>query len=140
MIPDWLVAVNTFAWISANLTIVYIATVLVVFVFAYYILFDPKATTAGKFIFRFFVSLLSIIGLIYISLFVDPVPGRSPFDYPGDVLWWRPIVRAIGYYYVAYTVTGLAVLLVVRKWFPEKLRTSKDRDIVQTRTQVAKRR
>lgn len=140
MNPEWLVAVNTFAWVSANVTIVYIAAVLLVFVFAYYILFDPKATTAGRYIFRFFMSLLAIIGLTYIGLFVDPQPERPAFAYPEGVAWWRPILRAIAYFYVAFAVTSLAGLLIVRKWFPEKLRTSRDRDMVQTRTQVNNRR
>ncbi len=133
MIPDWLDAFNAVAWIAANVIVGYISVVLVLFVIGYFILFDPRATTAGKYIFRFFLSLFFIIGLIFIGLFIDPRVGREWNQYSGDVLFWRPLARLAGYLYVAYTITGLAGLLIVRKWWPEKLRTAQDRDIVKPR-------
>ena len=134
MIPSWLDGLNNYLWVMSNLLVAYIAIVLVIFVIGYFILFDPKATTAGKFIFRFFVSLFGVIGLIFISLFVDPRAGHGWNTYPGDVLVWRPALRFIAYSYVAYSVTGLAVLLGFRKWRPSFLRTALDRELVKPRS------
>ena len=133
MISHLLDQINTVAWITSNLLIGYIAVVLVIFVVAYIILFDPKATTAGKYIFRFFVSLVGVIGLVFIATFVDPRPGREWNIFPGDVLWWRPMLRVIAYGYVAYTVTGLSILLGLRKFKPEWLRTVNDKELVKPR-------
>lgn len=134
MIPQWVNDFNAGAWIASNILVLYIAVMLVVFVASYYILFDPRATTAGRFIFRFSVSLIGVIGLVFISLFIDPKHGHEWFSYPGDVLAWRPLIRLIAYAYVAYTVTGLTVLLVIRKWRPDRLRTARDRELITPRS------
>lgn len=126
-------ALQSFEWIMSNILVAYIALALIVFVIGYYILFDPSSTTAGKFIFRFAISLVGVIGLVFIGLFIDPKVNQSWWQFPPDVLWWRPIVRLLGYAYVAYSITSLAVLLFIRKWHPEKLRTALDRSIVKTR-------
>lgn len=118
------VDVNAVAWVVTNLLVAYIAVIVVVFVLGYYILFNPKVTTAGQYIFRFFVSLVVLNVLMFITLFVDPSQGRVWSEYPDDVMPWRPLLRLAGYTYVAFTVTSLAVLLVVRKWFPHKLVTA----------------
>lgn len=133
MIPGWLNAFNSLAWIGSNLLVLYVAVILVVFVVFYFILFDPRATTAGRFVYRFIVSLVGVIGLAFISSYVDPQTGRAWFQYPGDVIFWRPIVRFIVYAYVAYSVTALQVLIIIRKWWPHKLRTALDREILKTR-------
>lgn len=133
---DFINAWNTFAWVAANLLVGYIAIAVILFVIGYWILFDPRATTAGRNIFRFFVSLLLIIGLVFVGLFIDPHVDRPWFTYPGDVNPWRPTLRLLGYGYVAYTITSLAVLLVIRKWWPQKLRTALDKEIVKTRHEV----
>lgn len=131
--PDWLSWINSSAWVFTNLLVAYIAVVLVVFVVAYYAWFDPRATTAGKYVFRFILSLIGVIGLVFVSLFVDPAMGRRWFEYPGDILWWRPLTRLIIYAYVAFTVTGLAVVVMLRKWKPSLLRTARDHDLVKPR-------
>lgn len=123
---DPLTVINATLWVSANMLVFYIALMLLVFVTAYQILFDPSATTAGKFVLRFAVSLIGVIGLVFISLFIDPRAGASWFQFPGDVIWWRPAIRFLAYSYVAYTVTALAVLLWLRKYRPEKLRVAPD--------------
>lgn len=133
MIPQWLEELNVFSWVAANILIAYIAVVLVIFVIAYVVLFDPRATTAGRYIFRFFVSLVGVIGLIFISTFIDPAPHRVWDEHPDDVLWWRPLIRVAVYFYVAYTVTGLALLLALRKFKPQWLRTVHDRELVKPR-------
>lgn len=115
---------NTFAWVASNLLVLYIGVLLIGFVIGYYALFDPKSTTAGRFIFRFAFSLIGVVGLIFISVFVDPRVDQAWYLFPGDTLWWRPVVRLLVYGYVAYTITGLAILLGYRKFKPTALRTS----------------
>jgi hypothetical protein len=124
---------NEFFWITANLLIAYNAIVLVVFVVLYYVFFDPRATTAGRFVFRFMLSLIGVIGLVVIGIFLDPSHDRKWYEDPGDILWWRPFARFVVYGYVAYSVTALAALVVIRKWWPEKIHTSKTRELLKTR-------
>lgn len=126
-------ALNSFLWIVSNMLVVYIAVVLVIFLVGYYILFDPRATTAGKFVYRFALSLLGVIALVFIGVWVDPAPGRQWYEYSGDTLWWRPLLRFVAYLGVAYTVTALAVLLAVRKWWPHLLQTSQTKELVKPR-------
>lgn len=126
---DW----NTVAWVVTNVLVAYIAVMLVVFVVGYYALFNPRVTTAGRYIFRFFVSLIAVIGLVFVSLFIDPHSNNLWYEYPYDTAFWRPTVRLAGYAYVAFSITSLAILLIVRKWHPHMLRTAKDHDLVQTR-------
>lgn len=132
-ITELMINWNTVAWVFTNVLVAYIAIMLVVFVLGYYILFNPKVTTAGRYIFRFFISLIAVIGLVFVSLFIDPRSNYMWFEYPQDTAFWRPTLRLAGYLYVAFSITSLAVLLIVRKWYPHKLRTSKDHDLVQTR-------
>ena len=133
MINYWVRTLNSFAWMLSNILVLYIAVMLVIFVIGYFILFDPTVTTAGKYIFRFFLSLFGLIALAFISVFVDPKLGQSWVDHSTDVLVWRPFLRLLAYGYVAYTVTSLAVLLIVRKWWPSRLRTSLDYELVKPR-------
>lgn len=115
--------VNAFLWVFSNLLIGYIAFAILVFAIAYPILFDPNATTAGKFLLRFVGSLAGVIGLVIIGTFVDPSAGREWSAYPVDIAVWRPALRFIIYAYVAYTITALDVLLWFRKFRPAQLRT-----------------
>lgn len=130
MTPAWLDSFNSIAWVTANVTLLYIGVVLAVFVVAYYILFDPHATTGGKLIFRFAVSLLGVIALVIVGTYVNPPSERTWFTYPGDAVWWRPSVRLVVYGYVAYTITSLTVYLGIRKFRPDRLKTAKDYDLV----------
>lgn len=126
--------INAFLWVGANLFIVYIAVIVVGFVVMYYVWFDPSATTAGKMIFRFMLSLVGVIGLVFIGVFVDPAHGRSPTSAPSpDVEFWRPLVRFVVYGYVAFTITALAFALILRKWFPQRVKKKEDLGIVKTR-------
>lgn len=115
---------NAFFWIASNLTITYIALMILLFAVAYPILFDPNATTAGKFLLRFVASLAGVIGLVVIGVFVDPSAGRSWGEVPPGIEPWRPILRFAVYAYVAYTITALNVLLWFRKFRPHRLRTA----------------
>jgi len=97
---------------------------LLIFAIAYPILFDPRATTAGRLILNFVGSLIGIVGLVFIAVFIDPRAGGLWFEFPGDVLWWRPAVRFLAYAYVAYSLTGLVALLWMRKFRPQRLHTA----------------
>lgn len=125
--------INAIAWVSANLLVVYVAFVLAVFVVGYYTFFDPRATTAGKMIFRFMLSLVGVIGLVVVGTFIDPSHSREWFSYPGDVASWRPIARLVIYLYVAYTISSLAVVLFIRKWKPHLVKKKSDMDLVRVR-------
>lgn len=117
-------SLNAWLWVFTNVMVIYIYLMLLVFTIAYPIFFDPRATTAGKFVLRFALSLVGVIGLVFISIFVDPRAGALWFEFPGDILPWRPGVRLAIYGYVAYTITGLVVVLWLRKFRPHKLRTA----------------
>lgn len=129
--------VNQIMWVAANITLAYIACVLMVFVVMYYALFDPKATTGGKLIFRFMLSLVGVIGLVFIGIFIDPAPDREWFLYPAEAELWRPALRLAIYGYVAFTITSLAILLVKRKWWPHKVRTAPTQELVKVRHETA---
>lgn len=116
--------INHIAWVIGNILIAYDVFSVIVFVIGYYIIYDPKATTAGKLIFRFFVSLLGLIILVFVGTYIDPSGDRSWLDIPDDVDAWRPVFRCIVYGYIAFAMTSLAVLLVVRKWWPQKVKTA----------------
>lgn len=127
-------AINIIAWVGANLFVAYIAVLVVLFVIMYYAFFDPKATTAGKMIFRFMLSLVGIIALVFIGIFINPSHSNGPFSGPGPVVdWWRPVLRFGIYGYVAFTITSLAAALIMRKWFPERVKKKSDLDLVKPR-------
>lgn len=126
-------AINNFAWVAGNILVAYTAFAIVVFVIGYYVLFDPRATTAGKFIFRFMLSLVGVIILVFIGTYVDPSPNRGWSFLPPDVSSWRPILRFLIYGYVAFTITSLAILLGIRKWRPNRVKSAYDRDLVEPR-------
>lgn len=125
--------INAIAWVTGNLLVAYIELAIIVFVIGYYVLFDPRATTAGTMIFRFMLSLVSIILLVFIGTFVDPSHNRNWNALPADVDLWRPILRVAIYGYVAYTITSLAVLLAIRKWRPHLVKKASDMNLVQPR-------
>lgn len=130
---DVVTAINTFLWVGSNLLLAYVAAIIVIFVIGYYVLFDPTATTGGKMIFRFMLSLVGIIALIVFGVFVDPATDRAWMSYPEDVDVYRPFLRFAVYSYVAFTITSLAVLLVVRKWKPEWVKKASDLNLVKPR-------
>jgi hypothetical protein len=130
---DSITAINTFLWVIGNLTLGYIAFALIIFVIGYFILFNPKATTGGKLIYRFFLSLVGIVGLVFIGIFIDPVKDNGWRFLPQDIEWWRPLLRVSVYGFVAYTITSLAVLLGIRKWKPHLIKSKATRDLVKVR-------
>lgn len=126
-------AVNGFLWVSANVLLAYSAIVLLIFMISYYILFDPRATTGGKLIFQFILSLSGLIVINLIGVFIDPSADNRWFLFPPDVEPWRPIMRFVVYAFIAYATTSLAVLLAMRKWWPHKLKKASDINLVKVR-------
>ena len=128
---EFLEFINAFLWVGSNALLAYCAFALIFFVVGYYTLFDPSATTAGRLIFRFMLSLIGIVGVVCLGVFVDPSGDRVWYLYPDDVATWRPIVRFFVNGYVAFTTTSLSIFLIRRKWFPKK--TPNDSDFVKVR-------
>jgi hypothetical protein len=130
---DVLNVLNSFMWSAGNIFLAYTAVVLILFLTTYLILFDPRATTGGKLIFQFMLSLAGVVFLVYIGIFIDPARGRSWNEIAVDVEPWRPAIRFFVYGFVAYSITSLSWLLVMRKWFPQKLKKASDRLLVVPR-------
>lgn len=130
---DVIDTVNSIAWVVANLLLAYTVLALVLFVIMYYALFDPRATTGGKLIFRFMLSLVGVVGFVFIGIFIDPTMNNSWSSYPQDVEPWRPVLRVVIFGYVAFTITSLAALLVRRKWRPNSLKIAPAQDLVKVR-------
>lgn len=127
-------AIKAVAWVFGNVVLAYTAIALLAFLVAYYSIFDPSATTGGKLIFRFMLSLAGVIVLVFIGIFVDPSPDREWFIFPEDsVEWWRPILRLAIYGFVAYSISSLAWLLAVREWWPHKVKKASDINLVKVR-------
>lgn len=127
-------AINAVAWVLGNVVLAYTAVALLGFLVAYYSIFDPSATTGGKMIFRFMLSLAGVIVLVSIGIFVDPSPDQEWFIFPeASVEWWRPILRLAIYGFVAYSISSLAWLLAVRKWWPYKVKKASDINLFKVR-------
>jgi hypothetical protein len=120
MMPE---AFNETLWVLSNVLVGYVAFALLVFAIAYPILFDPRATTAGRVVLRFIGSLVGVVGLSVVAVFIDPqvVPW---WEIPPGLEWWRAPLRLIVFLYVAYSVTALVGVLVVRKFRPGKIQTA----------------
>ena len=136
-IITFLESINPFLWIVSNLALIYIGLALILFVIAYQVLFDPKATTGGRMIFRFALSLSLVVTVIFIGIFVDPRHDIPWHEYPGDTIWWRPAIRLAAYGYVSYTITALIRFLWKRKFRPETLRPAPDKLLVKPRHDTA---
>ena len=127
-------AINTVAWVLGNVVLAYTAFALIAFLIAYYTVFDPSATTGGRLIFRFMLSLAGVIVLVFVGIFVDPSPDQDWSRFPVEsVEWWRPLLRLAIYGFVAYSISSLAWLLAVRKWWPHKVKKASDINLVKVR-------
>ena len=132
-IVDILEWINPISWVVANLVLVYIGVLLLAFTILYPILFDPSATTGGKMIFRFALSLSLVVAVIVVGIFIDPRHDLPWYAYPGDTVWWSPVARLAAYLYVAYTITSLVIFLWKRKFYPQKIKRVPDKDLVRPR-------
>ena len=133
IIVDFLEWLNPTLWVIANLALIYIGVLLPAFTILYPTLFDPSATTGGKMIFRFALSLSMVVAVIVVGILIDPRHDIPWYEYPQDTIWWRPIVRLGAYLYVAYTITSLVIFLWKRKFYPQKLKRAPDKELVKPR-------
>lgn len=133
IIVDFLEWINPTFWVVANLTLIYIGVLMLAFTILYPTLFDPSATTGGKMIFRFSLSLTMVIAVIVAGIFIDPSHDLPWYEYPGDTIWWRPTIRLGAYLYVAYTITALVRFLWKRKFHPQMIKRAPDRELVKPR-------
>ena len=85
--------INPIVWVITNLILIYVGIALIAFVSLYQTLFDPKATTGGKMIFRFAWSRGLVVAVIFVGIFIDPRHDIPWYEYPGDTIWWRPVAR-----------------------------------------------
>ena len=136
-IVDFIEWFNPTFWVVANLTLIYTCVLLLVFTILYPTLFDPSATTGGKMIFRFSLSLSMVVAVIVAGIFIDPRHDLPWYTYSGDTLWWRPTVRLGAYLYVAYTITDLVRFLWKRKFHPEMIKRTPDKELVKPRHNTA---
>ncbi len=136
-IVDFIEWINPTFWVVANLTLIYIGVLLLVFTILYPTLFDPSATTGGKMIFRFSLSLTMVVAAIVAGIFIDPRHDLPWYTYSGDILWWRPTFRLGAYLYVAYTITDLVRFLWKRKFHPEMIKRTPDKELVKPRHDTA---
>ena len=137
IIVDFLEWLNPTIWVIANLALIYIGVLLLAFTILYPTLFDPSATTGGKMIFRFALSLSLVVAVIVVGIFIDPRHDIPWYEYPGDTIWWRPIVLLGAYLYVAYIITSLVIFLWKRKFYPQKLKRAPDKELVKPRHDTA---
>ena len=133
IIVDFLEWFNPTFWVIANLTLIYIGVLLLAFTILYPTLFDPGATTGGRMIFRFGLSLSMVVAVIVVGIFIDPRHDIPWYEYTGDTIWWRPVVRLGVYLYVAYTITSLVTFLWKRKFYSQKLKRAPDKELVKPR-------
>lgn len=130
---DLLVQSNAFFWVAGNIVVVIITIMTLIFTILYPILFNPNLTLAGKLVFRFALSLCGIILLVYVGTWVDPSHGREWSNFPGDIVPWRPFVRFLIYCFAAYTITSLTVFIIVRKWWPHRIKNTSARNLLTPR-------
>ena len=133
IIVDFLEWINPTFWVAAKLTLIYIGVLLLAFTILYPTLFDPSATTGGKMIFRFSLSLSMVVAVIVAGIFIDQRHDLPWYKYPGDTIWWRPTIWLGVYLYVAYTITSLVRFLWKRKFNPQKLKRAPDKELVKPR-------
>lgn len=128
MLPDeHLNNFNSVIWVISNVALAYSGIALVIFIVAYYLVFDHTATTGGKILFQFMLSLVGVMFLAFVGVFINPSPDRSWIDFdPNTVDAWRPILRLIVYGFVAYAISALITLLALRKWYPHRIRKASD--------------
>ena len=136
-IVDFLEWLNPMFWVIANLGLIYIGVLLLAFTILYPTLFDPSATTGGKMIFRFALSLSLVVAVLVVGVFIDQRHDIPWYEYPGDNIWWRPTIRLAAYTYVSYTITSLVIFLWKCKFYPQKLKRAPDKELVKPRHDTA---
>ena len=137
IIVDFLEWINPTFWVVANLTLIYIGVLLLAFTILYPTLFDPSATTGGKMIFRFSLSLSMVVAVVVVGIIIDPRHDIPWYKYSDDTIWWRQTIRLGAYLYIAYTITDLVRFLWKRKFHPEMIKRTPDKELVKPRHDTA---
>lgn len=106
---------NDVLWNIGNGIIVLIFIAALLFTIIYPILFNPRLTTGGWLIWQAIASVAGIGFLIIIGLYFDP----------HDDAVWRPLLRVFVYGLVAYTFGRLVVFLIIRRFWPNRVRHRK---------------
>lgn len=108
-------------WLNLFANVLMVASFLLAttFVVTYATFFNPRKTTGGWFIWRMMLAAalfgaMAIIGIMF--------PDWS----------WRPGMRVLGYLFVTYSFAQLVILLFVRRFRPDRLRTSESAPYEQT--------
>lgn len=131
MIEELFTNFNEVAWVMSNIILAGVCFSSILFVIAYTILFNPRATTAGLLVRRAVLSIAGMAFLFVLGIFVD---GRAEwYEYPEGIAPWRPVLRLAIYLFVAYSFTSLVVLLFQRKFAPHVLHTAPDEWTVKPR-------
>jgi hypothetical protein len=91
------------------------------FVLLYSVLFDPRLTTAGRIIRRTMFALLLLGVVALVRVVVTDLPD-----------WW-PMVRIVVWVYLVYSFASLATLVVMRRFWPQKVKTRPDEDTIEPR-------
>jgi len=131
--------INNLMVVTGRILVGYISIAIVVFVIGYYILFDPRATTAGKFVFRFMLALVGVIALSFLGTFIEPSSHEHSRSIPPpDVFSWRSLLRIVVYGYLAFAITSLAGILAAYKWWPHRIK-SKSLDLEPRNTKESSR-
>ncbi len=112
---------STVVWVLGNLVALGIFFSAGTFAVLYPLLFNIRVTTVGPHIWRAILSVAGFGVLAVLGLFVD---GRvNWWEMPTDVAWWRPLLRLAIYGLIAYSFTSLSVVLIMRRFWPHRLKT-----------------
>ncbi|AWN03252.1 hypothetical protein PBI_CAMILLE_5 [Microbacterium phage Camille] len=111
-------------WIVDNLLANVASFGIITAAIAYYTLFDPRATTAGRMVFRFMVSLAGVIALSLVA---------EAFGATKDTTWWVALAMIV-YGYLVYTIIALLTFMVIRKWKPSRVKKKADLNLMKPRT------
>lgn len=76
-------------------------------------------TTVGKGVLGGIISVALVFSIIFTGNYITDANGPFVLN-PGDT-WWHPLQRAIIYTLVSYFFTRLVIIIVVRRFWPERL-------------------
>lgn len=89
--------VNPPLWVVSNVLFFVGCVGIVAFTIIYGLFFKWYKTSPGKLIFAEHAILAVVAILLFIGIFVNPIQPWYEFPTTVDVLWWRPLLRALGY-------------------------------------------
>lgn len=120
---DWFDGVLVALWVLGNLVVLSVFLSASLFAILYPIFWDWRHwTTAGTRIWRAILSVAGLGLLIVIGLFLDG--SVEWWQMPSNVSGWRVLLRLVVYGLIAYSFADLVKTLVIRKFWPERLKTA----------------